>query len=130
MSSVYQVAEGDIAEKLESLGLKTRVGVKTNGTWHNTWREDSSDTISYAYVFNNAASAIGELVVHCSGVPYCFDARRRAKELVLHYKTEVSTTNIPLSLASNQTKLIGFADSCLEDVATPDIHFTELPGNI
>lgn len=128
-SSVYQVAEGEIAEKLEGLGLKPRAGVKTNGTWHTTWREDSSNNISYAYVFSDADSEHGELIVQSSGVPYFFDAWTGAREPVLYYTTEGSTTTIPLTLAGNQTKIIGFANSCLEDVATP-FHFTKLSGNV
>ncbi|KAF4920545.1 hypothetical protein CGCVW01_v006823 [Colletotrichum viniferum] len=113
ISSVYQVAEGEIAEKLEGLGLKPRVGVKTNGTWHTTWRQDSS-----------------ELIVQSRGIPYFFDAWTGAREPVLHYTTEGSTTTIPLTLAGNQTKIICFADSCLEDVVTPEFHFTKLSGNV
>ncbi|KAK2751243.1 secreted protein [Colletotrichum kahawae] len=130
ISSVYQVAEGDVAERLEVLGLKPRVGVKTNGTWHTTWREESSNNISYAYIFSDAASANGELIVQSSGFPYFFDPWTGAREPVLHYRTDGSTTIIPLSLAANQTKLIGFANSCLEGVTTPELHFTELSGNI
>ncbi|KAE9575722.1 hypothetical protein CGMCC3_g8271 [Colletotrichum fructicola] len=130
ISSVYQVAEGQIAEKLEGLGLKPRVGVKTNGTWHTTWRQDSSGNISYAYVFSDAEYSNGELIVQTRGIPYFFDAWTGAREPVLYYMTEGSTTTIPLTLAGNQTKIIGFADSCLEDVVTPELHFTKLSGNV
>ncbi|KAJ0382930.1 hypothetical protein COL922a_011526 [Colletotrichum nupharicola] len=130
ISSVYQVAEGEIAEKLEGLGLKPRVGVKTNGTWHTTWRQDSSGNISYAYVFSDAEYSNGELIVQSRGIPYFFDAWTGARESVLYYTTEGSTTTIPLTLAGNQTKIIGFVSSCLEDVVTPELHFTKLSGNV
>ncbi|KAI8311732.1 hypothetical protein K4K61_011652 [Colletotrichum sp. SAR11_59] len=130
ISSVYQVAEGEIAEKLEGLGLKPRVGVKTNGTWHTTWRQDSSSNISYAYVFSHAEYSNGELFVKTRGIPYFFDAWTGAREPVLYYTTEGSATTIPLTLAGNQTKIIGFASSCLEDVVTPEFHFTKLSGNV
>ncbi|KAL3298217.1 secreted protein [Colletotrichum asianum] len=130
ISSVYQVAEGEIAEKLEGLGLKPRVGVKTNGTWHTTWRQDSSGNISYAYVFSDAEYSNGELIVQSGGIPYFFDAWTGAREPVLYYTTEGSTTTIPLTLAGNQTKIIGFAISCLGDVVTPEFHFKKLSGNV
>ncbi|KAI8317095.1 hypothetical protein K4K59_011003 [Colletotrichum sp. SAR11_240] len=130
ISSVYQVAEGEIAEKLEGLGLKPRVGVKTNGTWHTTWRQDSSGNISYAYVFSDAEYSNGELIVQSGGIPYFFDAWTGAREPVLYYTTEGSTTTIPLTLAGNQTKIIGFANSCLGDVVTPEFHFTKLSDNV
>ncbi|KAF4838526.1 hypothetical protein CGCTS75_v000303 [Colletotrichum tropicale] len=130
ISSVYQVAEGEIAEKLEGLGLKPRIGVKTNGTWHTTWRQDSSGNISYAYVFNDAESSNGELIVQSPGIPHFSDAWTGAREPVLHYTTEGSTTTISLTLAGNQTKLIGFAESRLGDVALPGFHITEASGNI
>lgn len=129
-SNVYHVAEGELSQKLDSLGLKPRVGVQTNGTWYTTWREDTSDGFGYAYIFSDTSPASGNIVVSSIGTPYFYDAWTGSREPVLNFQTNGSTTIIPLDLAGNQTKIIAFAQQPLEGVTAPGIHVTDLSSNV
>ncbi|KAL1877886.1 hypothetical protein Daus18300_002239 [Diaporthe australafricana] len=128
--NVYRVAEGEVATKLESLGLRPRVGVRTNGTWYTTWRDDVSGGTEYAYVFCDTVEASGDLVVQSVGTPYFFDAWTGTRTPVLNYKVEGNTTTVPLNLAANQTKIVAFSETLIEDVQNPGIHATEVSPNI
>ncbi|KAI3390458.1 hypothetical protein diail_9575 [Diaporthe ilicicola] len=129
-SNVHRVAEGQIAAQLDSLGLRPRVGVRTNGTWYTTWREDVSDGTEYAYVFCDIAAASGELVVQSVGTPYFFDAWTGTREPVLNYNVEGSMTIIPLNLAGNQTKIVAFSQTPINDVQLPEVHAAEMSQNV
>ncbi|OBR14858.1 Secreted protein [Colletotrichum higginsianum IMI 349063] len=127
---VKQVVEGEVSQSLEYLGLKPRVGVRTNGTWYTTWREDAADGISYAYIFGDTAAASGEVVVEATGIPYFFNPWTGTREPVLNYKTEGHTTVIPLKLAGNQTKIIAFSQNPIENVKVPKFYATDLSENV
>ncbi|KAJ0119379.1 hypothetical protein J7T55_013618 [Diaporthe amygdali] len=129
-SNVYHVAEGELSQKLDSLSLKPRVAVQTNGTWYTTWREDTSDGFGYAYIFSDTSPASGNIVVSSIGTPYFYDAWTGTREPVLNFQTNGSTTIIPLDLAGNQTKIIAFAQQPLEGVTAPGVHVTDLSSNV
>ncbi|KAL2292175.1 hypothetical protein FJTKL_10817 [Diaporthe vaccinii] len=128
--NVHHAAEGELSQKLDSLDLKPRVGVQTNGTWYTTWREDTSNGLSYAYTFGDTAPASGVVVAQSTGTPYFLDAWTGACEPVLNYQTNGSVTIIPLDLAGNQTKIIAFAQHPIERVLVPEFHVTELSSNV
>lgn len=129
-TNVYHVAEGEISQKLNDLNLKPRVGVRTNGTWYSTWREDKESGMAYAYIFGDVVAATGEVVVQSKGIPYFFDLWTGARYPVLNYQTNGSTTTIPLELAGNQTQIIAFASKAMRGTTTPAIHATEFSSNI
>lgn len=129
-SNVHHAAEGELSQKLDSLELKPRVGVQTNGTWYTTLREDISNGLSYAYVFSDISPASGVIVAQSTNTPYFLDAWTGACEPVLNYQTNGSVTIIPLDLAGNQTKIIVFAQHPIERVPVPGFHVTELSSNI
>ncbi|KXH44423.1 hypothetical protein CNYM01_07284 [Colletotrichum nymphaeae SA-01] len=128
--NVHHVAEGEISQKLYDLNLKPRVGVRTNGTWYSTWREDKESGIAYAYILGDLVTTTGEVVVQSKGIPYFFDLWTGARQPVLNYRTSGSTTTIPLELSGNQTKVIAFADEAIHGTTTPVIHATEVSSNI
>ncbi|KAL2884344.1 hypothetical protein SGCOL_000285 [Colletotrichum sp. CLE4] len=128
--NVYQVAEGQISQKLRDLNLEPRVGVRTNGTWYSTWRDDKASGISYAHVFGDLVAATGEVVVQSKNTPYFLDLWTGARQPVLNYRTDGSTTTIPLQLAANQTKIIAFAAKTMRGLATPAFHATEVSSNV
>ncbi|KAK1545886.1 hypothetical protein CPAR01_03388 [Colletotrichum paranaense] len=129
-TNVHHVAEGEISQKLNELSLKPRVGVRTNGTWYSTWREDKESGIAYAYIFGDLVAATGEVVVQSKGIPYFFDLWTGARQAVLNYRTNGSSTIIPLELAGNQTMVIAFADKAIRGTITPAIHATQVSSNI
>lgn len=128
--NVHHAAEGELSQKLDSLALTPRVGVQTNGTWYTTWREDTSNGLSYAYIFGDTVPASGVVVAQSTGTPYFLDAWTGTREPVLNYKTDGSVTTIPLDLAGNQTKIIAFAQHPIEGVSVPGYHATEVYSNV
>lgn len=128
--NVHHAAEGELSQKLDSLDLKPRVGVQTNGTWYTTWREDTSNGLSYAYTFGDTVPASGVVVAQSTGTSYFLDAWTGACEPVLNYQTNGSVTIILLDLAGNQTKIIAFAQHPIERVLVPEFHVTELSSNV
>ncbi|KAG6359492.1 hypothetical protein INS49_013013 [Diaporthe citri] len=128
--NVHHAAEGEPSQKLDSLDLKPRVGVQTNGTWYTTCREDTSNGLSYAYIFGDTVQASGLLVAQSTGTPYFLDAWTGAREPVLNYQTNGSVTMIPLDLFGNQTKIIVFAQHPIEGIPVPEFHVTELSSNV
>ena len=128
--NVHHAAEGELAQKLDSLGLQPRVGVHTTGTWYTTWRQDTSDGISYAYIFGDTVPASGFVVAESTDTPYFFDAWTGICEPVLNYKTTGSVTIVPLDLAGNQTKIIAFSPKPIDGVSVPKLHATDLSSNV
>lgn len=128
--NVHHAAEGELSQRLDSLDLKPRVGVQTNGTWYTTWREDTSNGLSYAYIFGDIVPASGVVVAQSTGTPYFLDAWTGACEPVLNYQTNDSVTIIPLDLAGNQTKIVAFAQHPIKGVPVPEFHVTELSSNV
>lgn len=129
-ANVHRAAEGELSQKLGSLDLKPRVGVQTNGTWYTTWREDTSNGLSYVYIFGDTVPASGFVVAQSTGTPYFLDAWTGACEPVLNYQSNGSVTIIPLDLAGNQTKIIAFAQHPIKGVSVTEFHVTELSSNV
>ncbi|KAL0777299.1 hypothetical protein CaCOL14_006817 [Colletotrichum acutatum] len=129
-TNVHHVAEGEISQKLNDLNLKPRVGVRTNGTWYSTWREDEESGIAYAYILGDLEAATGEVVVQSQSIPYFFDLWTGARQPVFNYRTNGSTTIIPLELAGNQTKVIAFVAEAVHGTATPATHAADVSSNI
>ncbi|KAF6831551.1 secreted protein [Colletotrichum musicola] len=115
--NVSQVPEGRIADALASLNLTPRVGVRTNGTWYTTWREDRK-------------AASGEVIVEPSDIPYFFDAWTGDRKPVLNYRKDGNKTTIPLDLAGNQTQIIAFSKEPLDGIVLPDFFATKWPSNV
>ena len=124
--NVYTVAAGQVAAKLETLGLQPRVAVRTNGTWYSTWREDAQNATDHAFVFceNNASN--GTVSIASAKTPFFLDPWTGERKPVLHYSRQAGRVVIPLQLASNQTVVIGFSGS---DHGLSQ-HVTQLPSNV
>lgn len=129
-TNVHHAAEGGLSQKLDSLDLKPRIGVQTNGKWYTTWREDTSNGMSYAYVFGDTVPASGVIVAQSTGIPYFLNAWTGIFEPVLNYRINGSVTMIPFDLAGNQTKIIVFAQHPIKGVPTPEFHVKELTPNV
>lgn len=129
-NNVHRVGEGELAQKLDSLGLKPRVGVSANGTWYTTWRQDTTNSLGYAYVFGDIVPTSGFILAQSIGIPYFFDAWTGIREPVLNYDNNGTVTIIPLELAGNQTKIIVFAERPIEGIPVPALHVTDLSSNV
>lgn len=128
--NVHQVAEAGVSDKLFDLGLKPRAGVRTNGTWLTTWREDSEAGIDFAFVFSDIAFSSGELVIQSTKTPYVFDAWTGERSALLHYTVRDGASIIPLSLAGNQTAIFAFSNHPFDGIPVPKEHITELSSNV
>lgn len=123
--NVHSVAQGDLLESLGSLGIRPQVGVRTNGTWHATWREDAQSGIDYAYVFGDTNVTTGEITVNSTKKPYAFNPWTGARTPLLRYKQSSGSTTIPLALAGNETITIAFTNNELDGVSMPKLHITD-----
>lgn len=126
LRNVYSVPTGQVAAKLQALDLQPQVSVKTNGTWYSTWREDAQHGMDHAFVFceNNASS--GTVDIASSKTPFFLNAWTGETKPVLEYKRNGDRVTIPLTLAANQTVIIGFTDSA----DGPSVHATEMPSSV
>jgi hypothetical protein len=118
--NVYSVAAGEVAKKLHSLGLSPRVGVKTNGTWYTTWREDTVHGMDHAFVFCDTNASTGSVSILSTKTPFLLDPWTGDKKPLLNYQRKDDSVIIPLSLAGNQTVIIGF-----QDESGPKVHVTQ-----
>lgn len=122
--NVYRVDAGGAATKLRSLGIHPRVGVRANGTWYPTWRDDTRNHAEYAFIFSDGNAATGEVDIATKKRPYFFDPWTGNSKPVFEYKQENDRTVVPLRLAGNQTVVIGF----LDESDAPSLHATETPS--
>lgn len=118
--NVYSVAAGQVAKKLHALGLSPRVGVQTNGTWYTTWREDTVHSMDHAFIFSDTNASTGSVTVLSAKTPFLLDPWTGDEKPLLNYQHKDDKTIIPLSLAGNQTVIIGFRDE-----SEPKLHVTQ-----
>lgn len=128
--NVHVVNEGQLESKLQSLGLRPRVGVQANGTWRTTWREDERQGISYAYVFNDGPASSGVVDVESIDEPYVFDAWTGERKPLLIYDVHNGTTSIPLDLAQHQSVILAFSKKPLPGIRSPARHVISAPPNV
>lgn len=125
-ANVYSVSAGQVSAKLHALSLRPQVATQTNGTWYTTWREDSQNGIDHAFVFCDVNASTGTLDISTHKTPFLFDPWTGSKEPLLGYTQSKSRVTIPLSLAGNQTIIIGFSED--EDISTK--HATNTPSSV
>lgn len=128
MENVYSVGAGEVASKLNALGLNPNVRVQTNGTWHTTFRDDSKHGLVYVSVFADLATSSGTIEVAATGIPYFFDTWTGRQTPVLAYENTRGGITIPLSLVGNQTVIIAFSSKPIPGIDTPGFSFTSMPS--
>jgi len=115
LENVHEVPADDLSESLVSLGLAPRTRVDADRIWYTYWREDEKAEKTYVFVYNDAwdselglGSSNGSVTFETTGVPYFYDAWTGAIQAVREYQQTEKSTVIPLSLAGNQSTIIGF----------------------
>jgi hypothetical protein len=119
LNNVHTTSAGaGLAQTLESLQITPRTSVTANGTWYTYWREDSTTSTDYVYVYNDAASlplgqgfSTGNITFENIGVPYTYDAWTGDITPILNYQQTATQTTIPLQLAGNQDITIAFVST-------------------
>jgi hypothetical protein len=124
--NVYSVSTGKVAAKLQTLGIKPQVALQTDGTWYSTWREDVQNGMDHAFVFCDGNASTGTVSIASSKTPIFLDPWTGQKKPVLEYTRHGNQVIIPLSLAANQTVVIGF----IEGAPKPVQHATQLPSSV
>lgn len=124
--NVYSVSAGKVASKLQDLGIQPRVALQTDGTWYTTWREDAQNGMDHAFVFNYANASTGTVSIASSKAPFFLDPWTGQTKPVLEYTRHGNQVDIPLTLAANQTVVIGFIDGA----SSPAQHTTQLPSSV
>lgn len=128
--NVHVTSEGGIAATIESLNISPRVRTVTskNTTWYPVMRSSGSD--DYVFIFNEGSDSAGHIIVNSTKTPYTFNSWTGERLPLLNYQIRGNKTNIPLSLASNQTVLFAFSDDWESEIDTPNFHATQVPANI
>lgn len=113
--NVHIVSENNLAATLQSLGIYPRASVVANRTWYPVWREDSKAKKSYLYMYNDAANdtrgqggSSGSVTVDKIGQPYKYDQWTGDNTPIYNYASDKDTVTVNVSLAGNQTAVIGF----------------------
>ncbi|KKY16236.1 putative secreted protein [Diplodia seriata] len=140
LENVHTVASSaDLPEALSSAGILPKVSFSNATSWYPFWRRGADDGLDYAFIYNDDQSAqTVDVTFATTGTPYHFDAWTGAITPVLQYTTSPSSITIPITLASNQTTILGFfsapsntttaADPALP--AAPPTHITSTTGAI
>jgi len=120
-----------VAEQLTTLGLRPYVRtMSSKNNWYSQWRTDTSDGMDYAFIYSDLDDSTGKITVQTSKFPYLFDAWSGKQSPIVHYTRTDSTIQIPLTLAANQSVIIGFSDK-KDDVASPsEGTIASLPDNV
>jgi hypothetical protein len=125
-ANVYSVPAGQVSAKLQALGLRAQIATKTNGTWYTTWRENSQSGTDHAFVFSDVNGSTGTLNISTEKTPFLFDPWTGSKKPLLGYTKSKDRVTIPLSLAGNQTIVIGFSQD--GDISAK--HTTNIPSSV
>lgn len=128
--NVHSIGNEGIAAALRKLGLAPNVGLKANGTWYTTFRQDTSYSVDYIYVIGDLNATSGSITVKTSKMPYVFDAWTAEIKPLLQYKKTAGSITIPLSLAGNQTKIIALSNGNLAGTHIPNVHALQVPSNV
>ncbi|KAL0264982.1 hypothetical protein SLS55_000938 [Diplodia seriata] len=140
LENVHTVASSaDLPEALSSAGILPKVSFSNATSWYPFWRRGADDGLDYAFIYNDDQSAqTVDVTFATTGTPYHFDAWTGAITPVLQYTTSPSSITIPITLASNQTTILGFfsapsntttaADPALP--AAPPTYITSTTGAI
>ncbi|OJJ77643.1 hypothetical protein ASPBRDRAFT_25289 [Aspergillus brasiliensis CBS 101740] len=115
LSNVHTVPYDNLAATLNSLNILPRTSVSANRTWYTTWRHDTATLTEYVYVYNDAAGvpygggiSSGSISFETTGTPFLYDAWTGNITALSIYKKSETHVTIPLTLAGNQSVIIGF----------------------
>ncbi|KAJ0426808.1 hypothetical protein BJY00DRAFT_320442 [Aspergillus carlsbadensis] len=125
--NVYMVRNGEVAAQLSKLNLSPRAWVNAPGVVYTTWREDPTNGLSYAFLYNQGNSPVqGTATFATKGVPYSLDAWTGKKLKILTYTQGRQGISVPVRLAAGQTMVLTF-----DARRTPaSCHFTSLSSHV
>lgn len=115
LDNVHQVPADNLSASLQKLGLAPRTKVDADRIWYTYWREDEKAAKTYVFVYNDAwdsefglGKSNGSVTFETTGVPYFYDAWTGETSAISQFQQTDGCTTIHLSLAGNQSTIIGF----------------------
>jgi hypothetical protein len=134
LENVHIVPFENLAVSLTSLGFAPRTAVSADRIWYTFWREDTNASFDYAFVYNDAydsefglGASTGSVTFETTGVPYLYDAWTGDASPIVAYQRTNSTVTVSLSLAGNQSVIIGFQKN---ETASSGTTVLSLPSEI
>lgn len=124
--NVYSVSSGQVATKLQSLGIKPRIAIRTNGTWYATWREDPQTGMDHAFVYCEGKASNGTVTIQSDKNPILLSPWTGETTALVNYQRRGGQVQIPLNLATNQTVIIGFVDK--GEMSSGHVSHTKIPN--
>ncbi|GME45067.1 hypothetical protein GTA08_BOTSDO10482 [Neofusicoccum parvum] len=133
LENVHTVASSaDLPDALSSAGILPKVSFSGATSWYPFWRR--AEGVEYAYIYNDDLSTqTVDVTFATTGIPYHFDAWTGAITPVLQYTATSTGITIPITLASNQTTILGFAPANATSSivpAAPPVHITSSTGDL
>lgn len=132
LENVFNVDSAtELPAALSRAAIKPRVAL-SNGTapWYSFWREQ--DDFTHVFLYNDGPDTQTLRVDFAikDSTPYTFNAWTGAVLPILHYATTPTHTTIPITLAANQTTIIGFAKpgAAATNLTTPHTYVTSISG--
>ncbi|KAF9630987.1 hypothetical protein BFW01_g1859 [Lasiodiplodia theobromae] len=133
LENVFNVGSAnELPAALSKAAIRPRAAL-SNGTapWYSFWREQ--DDLTHVFLYNDGPDTQTLRVDFAitNSTPYTFDAWTGAVAPILHYTTTPTHTTIPITLAANQTTIIGFAKpgaAATNNLTTPHTHATSTSG--
>lgn len=124
--NVHIIGDGTLASSLQTIGIEPLTRVNVNTTLWTNWRHDEAAGIDYVYIYNDSpGSSTGTITFASQNIPYEFNAWTGEQNPILAYTTSAAGITIPISLASNQTRLIAFSKSPLDPTDNCGVHIDE-----
>ncbi|KAK3647114.1 hypothetical protein LTR56_008282 [Elasticomyces elasticus] len=115
LDNVHIVPFDNLAVSLANLGITPRTRVSADRVLNTYVREDAAAATTYFYIYNDAyqvpmgeGASTGAIKFEATGVPYIYDAWTGDVIPILGYQQDTATTTVPVSLAGNQSMIIGF----------------------
>lgn len=131
LENVFNVGSAsELPAALSKAAIRPRVAL-SNGTapWYSFWREQEDFTHIFLYNDGPDTQTLRVDFAIKDSTPYTFNAWTGAVAPILHYTTSATHTTIPITLAANQTTIIGFAKpGAATNLTTPHTHATSISG--
>ncbi|KAK3641355.1 hypothetical protein LTR56_011383 [Elasticomyces elasticus] len=115
LDNVHIVPSDNLAVSLANLGITPRTRVSADRVLYTYVREDAAAATTYFYIYNDAygvpmseGATTGAITFEAIGVPYLYDGWTGDVTPILGYQQGTDTTTVPISLAGNQSIIIGF----------------------
>ena len=132
-----EIALSGLSTILESLKIKPRTSVQTNGVWYTRFHTSPAGSETFVFIFSDTINATeGTISVTTTGTPYFLDLWNGIKTPIIEYQTDVEdgTVIIPMKIAAKQAVMIQFnSTGGISNEVVPsfqDVHVVNAPNGV